>query len=110
MMRVAGHHVLAAKSQAADVLDEISWAITVSGWMMPMAVACTLGRRGRPSLAGTVPRRPAPARELMAALLAQAWQVAGELWLQTSTGSIGGRGSSSSGLSEIRWGAPESVP
>eukprot|EP00972_Heterocapsa_arctica_P036035 5302720-Heterocapsa_arctica.AAC.1 len=62
-MRGAGHHSLLARGQAAVSLEEIIWAIAESGWMFSFAMARTLGLRGRPSLAGTVPRCPAMARE-----------------------------------------------
>eukprot|EP00972_Heterocapsa_arctica_P002267 327809-Heterocapsa_arctica.AAC.1 len=110
MERGAGHHVSLASGQAAVEWEEMSWAITVSALMMPTATACTLGRRGRPSLAGVVPLRPAPARVGVAACSAQAMQAVGELWLHTSTGSIAGRDSSPSGLSSIIPGALDSVP
>eukprot|EP00972_Heterocapsa_arctica_P089096 13139185-Heterocapsa_arctica.AAC.1 len=110
MMRGAGHHVLLANGHAAVVLEEMSWAITVSALMVPTAIARTLGRRGRPSLAGKVPRLPAPARGSVAARPVHSRQASCALWLQTSTGSMGGRDSSSSRLSESMWGALVSVP
>eukprot|EP00972_Heterocapsa_arctica_P014011 2065589-Heterocapsa_arctica.AAC.1 len=78
--------------------------------MAPTAMVCTLGRRGRWSLAGARPLRPVEARAGLAALSAHAAQAPGELWDQTSTGWMGGRGSSSPGSSPMLWGALDSPP
>eukprot|EP00972_Heterocapsa_arctica_P111573 16426281-Heterocapsa_arctica.AAC.1 len=78
MMRGAGHHSLLASGQAAEVLGEMSCAITVSGLMLWAAVAMTLGLRGLPSLAGAVPRLLAVARDGAAAFPAHSLQAAGE--------------------------------